>query len=93
MNVLDHSYSKTHQVLGFRLDSDRFLFWGFGPMPGTSIYGFRFIMSSGFKDRTEYLQGQRVAHAYAQDQEGCGGVHDLFEACKREEENHGTEAS
>lgn len=65
MNVTKSQYSEEYGVLGFCFDTGALLFFGHGVLPGTDVLTYRFVYSTGFKDKAEYKEAQRVARVYS----------------------------
>jgi hypothetical protein len=64
MIITDSQYSESAGVLAFKFDTGATLFWGPGFLPGTDVPTYRFVYSSGFKDKDEYKAAQRIARDY-----------------------------
>ncbi len=79
MIITDSQYSKDRNVLAFRFDTGGTLFWGPGFLPGTDVPTYRFVYSSGFKDKAEYKEAQRIARDYSKGL-GFDNVHEYFES-------------
>jgi hypothetical protein len=79
MIITDSQYSEEKGVLGFRFDTGATLFYGPGFLPGTDVPTYRFVLSRGFKDQTEYKEAQEKAQVYSKGL-GFDSVHKHFES-------------